>query len=99
MMSTRAKRSDRKGPYGTDSNSPIAFYFTLLDAGALESLPKKLLHETGMSKLAVADWDDRRVKPDVPTAMKMLFGLVYFNDFPAREATLAKMGKAIKENS
>lgn len=98
-MSVRAKRSDKKGPYGTDSNSPIAFYFTLLDAGALESLPKKLLHQTGMSNLAVADWDDHRVKPDVPTAMKMLFGLVYFNDFPGKEATLARMEKAIKEHS
>lgn len=98
-MSTRAKCSDRKGPYGTDSNSPIAFYFTLLDAGTLESLPKKLLHETGMSNLAVSDWDDHRVKPDVPTAMKMLFGLVHFNDFPGKEATLARMEKAIKENS
>jgi hypothetical protein len=98
-MRHRAKRSDEKGPYGTDSNSPISFYFTLLDAGALESLPNKLLHETGISNLAVADWDDHRVKPDVPTAMKMLFGLVYFNDFPHKEATLAKMEKAIKENS
>ena len=32
-MRHRAKRSDEKGPYGTDSNSPISFYFTLLDAG------------------------------------------------------------------
>jgi hypothetical protein len=98
-MTTKAKRNDRKGPYGTDSNSPIAFYFTLLDAGALESLSNKLLHQTGISNPAMADWDDHRVKPDVPTAMKLLFGLVYFNDFPDKEATLANMAKAIRENS
>jgi hypothetical protein len=47
----------------------------------------------------MADWDDHRVKPDVPTAMKLLFGLIYFNDFPDKEATLANMAKAIRENS
>jgi hypothetical protein len=88
----RVFHGDGKGAYGTDSQSPLHLYFTLMEAGALDGLDLTrrggLISELELSRVSLeSEWSD----PDTVTRFRVLYGLVSFQEFPGKEEILTKL--------